>query len=683
MKPAPPTSDETNRLAALHRYEILDTEPEREFDDLTLLAATVCGAPQARVSFVDRDREWFKSRIGVDSTEGPRETSFCGHTILSRDVLVVPDATVDDRFADNPLVHGAGGIRFYAGAPLVTPEGLALGSLCVMDQVPRELRPDQLEALRALARQVVRQLELRLRMRWEREEVRELLRQREANLALVASQMPAVLWSTDREMVITSSRGKALGEMNQRPGQFVGVPLTEYFHTTDPEFGPLVAHRRALLGESVSFEVEWLGRAFTSHVEPLRNPDGSIEGVIGVALDVTARKKAERELRESLALLQATLDATADGVLVVNSEGEVVSVNRRFRDMFRVPDDLVVSKDPNRLLAHVAEQLKDQTVFLKKVLGVSPTRDAEPPATLALSDGRVFERTSRPQRSGDRIIGRVWNFRDVTEHEEVETELEHSLSLLKATLDATADGVLVVDLAGRVTSFNRRFLEMWKIPEALALSRDDNQLLAFVLDQLKDPDKFLKKVRELYNQPESQSYDWLEFKDGRVFERYSAPHRVANRSVGRVWSFRDVSDRSRMEEILRRHTRTVEHLFDAVLVMDLTGKVLDANPGAEKMFGAARQAMLGRIPPGLDGPEGAKRAGQLIAEMRRQGSWSGELHYRRADGTDAVAESVIVPLWDDYGRTVAALLISRDITELRGLRAARQTRPESSPDAAT
>jgi PAS domain S-box-containing protein len=589
--------------------------------------------------------------------------------------MVVPDASADDRFADNPLVQGPDGIRFYAGAPLVTPEGLALGSICVLDHVPRQLRPDQLEALRALARQAVRQLELRLRMRWEREEVRELLRQREANLSLVASQMPAVLWSTDREMVITSSRGKALGEMNQRPGQFVGVPLTEYFHTNDPEFVPLVAHRRALLGESVSFEVEWLGRSFASHVEPLRNPDGSIEGVIGVALDVTARKRAEKELRESLALLQATLDATADGILVVNSEGEVVSVNRRFRDIFRVPDDLVVSADPNRLLAHVAEQMKDQTGFLKKVLGVSPTREVEPPATLELADGRVFERTSRPQKSGDRILGRVWSFRDVTEQGEVETELEHSLSLLKATLDATADGVLVVDHTGRVTSFNRRFLEMWKIPEALVLSREDKQLLAFVLDQLKDPEKFLKKVRELYNQPDSQSYDWLEFKDGRVFERYSAPHRVGQKTVGRVWSFRDVSDRSRMEEILRRHTRTVEHLFDAVLVTDLTGKVLDANPGAEKLFGVARQAMLGRIPPDLDGPEGAKRAVQLLSEMRKQGSWSGELSHRRADGTDAVCEAVVVPLWDDYGRTVAALWIRRDITELRGLRAARDSKP--------
>lgn len=126
--------------------------------------------------------------------------------------------------------------------------------------------------------------------------------------------------------------------------------------------------------------------------------------------------------------------------------------------------------------------------------------------------------------------------------------LRQSLSLLQATLDSTADGILVVDLEGRIVTSNRRFADMWRIPEDLMSKGEDDRALAFVLDQLQEPDAFLAKVRELYADREAESYDVLEFKDGRVFERYSQPHRISGQSVGRVWSFRDVTDRHRAEE---------------------------------------------------------------------------------------------------------------------------------------
>ena len=153
--------DEAARLEALHRYRILDTEPERSFDDLTLLASHICGTPMALISLVDADRQWFKSRIGIPISETARAVSFCGHAINHRDLFIVPDARHDERFRDNQLVTGAPEIRFYAGAPLVTPDGHALGTLCVLDRVARTLSRDQLEALTALCHQTEAQLELR------------------------------------------------------------------------------------------------------------------------------------------------------------------------------------------------------------------------------------------------------------------------------------------------------------------------------------------------------------------------------------------------------------------------------------------------------------------------------------------------------------------------------------------
>jgi diguanylate cyclase (GGDEF)-like protein len=155
-------SGESRRLEALRSYSVLDTEPEQVFDDLAKVAAVLCDAPIALVSLVDAERQWFKARVGVEPTETPRELSFCAHAILEPShVFTVTDAYKDSRFSGNPLVTADPLIRFYAGVPLVSAEGQALGTLCVMDRRPRELGHQQEEALRALARQVVSQLELR------------------------------------------------------------------------------------------------------------------------------------------------------------------------------------------------------------------------------------------------------------------------------------------------------------------------------------------------------------------------------------------------------------------------------------------------------------------------------------------------------------------------------------------
>jgi anti-sigma regulatory factor (Ser/Thr protein kinase) len=156
------SASEADRLAALRRYRILDTEPEQRFDDLALLASQICGTPMALISLIDRDRQWFKARVGVGVQQTPRDIAFCAHAIHQPNLFVVPDALQDARFCDNPLVRTAPHIRFYAGAPLVTADGQALGTICVLDLKPRVLTKAQEAALEALKRQVVSQLEIRL-----------------------------------------------------------------------------------------------------------------------------------------------------------------------------------------------------------------------------------------------------------------------------------------------------------------------------------------------------------------------------------------------------------------------------------------------------------------------------------------------------------------------------------------
>jgi PAS domain S-box-containing protein len=243
-------ANERARQAALEAYAILDTPPEQAFDDLILLASTICDVPIAYVSLIDGDRQWAKATLGYKLEETPRDATFCGHAILGPDVLVVPDARADVRFADNPLVLDGPRIRFYAGAPLTTPDGHAVGALCVVDNQPRELADGQLAGLEALARQVMSQMELRragLSLERERSQLRvaldasrvveiaaeaqtEELRRSEARLRLMVGNLPAGAIYVDGERLTIN---RAAEEMTGYPAAEVPT-LDLWFRTLYP-----------------------------------------------------------------------------------------------------------------------------------------------------------------------------------------------------------------------------------------------------------------------------------------------------------------------------------------------------------------------------------------------------------------------------------------------------------------
>ena len=301
--------DEAQRIAALQRYDILDTLPENEYDDLTLLASQICGTPISLVSLVESHRQWFKSRQGTDVEESPRSISFCAHAIHGDCIFEVPDATQDARFCDNVLVTGETGVRFYAGAPLITPDGLKLGTLCVIDRQPRRLTEMQRAALAALARQVVALLELRRHVA-DLEASNGQLRESREEFRGFMDNSPIVAFSKDRA-------GRLLYG-NYTWEEVFGFKVEREQERTDFDWLPFEIATAVRKNDELVFEenrvVQTIEQVPTPHnprcewlVFKFPIGQGAAMRLGGVALDLTELRRAEKLKDEFIAVVSHEL----------------------------------------------------------------------------------------------------------------------------------------------------------------------------------------------------------------------------------------------------------------------------------------------------------------------------------------------------------------------------------------
>ncbi|RYZ75991.1 MAG: GAF domain-containing protein, partial [Proteobacteria bacterium] len=295
MQQPPVPENESKRIEALLTYQILDTLPEQVFNDLTLIASQICKTPVALFGLIDQNRQWFKSKIGIDLTEVPRDLAFCAHTIAGSNSLVVPDLSNDPRFADHPFVTGAPHARYYAGAPIVTKEGLSVGAICVVDTVPHEIDRDQIQALEAIARQILSHLETR----------NLLIRERELSTELSLSKVQLdEFFDLARDFLVVCEADGRFSRVSQSLVNVLGyteeeifsTPFINFLHPDDVESTRVGVNDNVVIGKARTISNRYRtkeGRYVNLSWNYASNSDGKI---YAVARDVTEQLALEHNL---------------------------------------------------------------------------------------------------------------------------------------------------------------------------------------------------------------------------------------------------------------------------------------------------------------------------------------------------------------------------------------------------
>lgn len=674
---APYPANEAQRLDALHQVHILDTQPEEAFDeafdDLTRLAAHLCGVPIAVVSLIDSDRQRFKSVLGMDICETPRSTAFCGHAILQDDVFVVPDALEDPRFTASSLVTGDPHIRFYAGAPLVTPEGLAVGALCVMDRVPRQLTEDQKAALQILARQVAGQIELARcvaaqdQLIAERAATEDTLRRQQTRL-LEAQQVAKIgSWEFD----VATSRVTWSPEMFRLLGfdPAGGEPAHETLLTHyDPE--DIAMHDMMLLqalddGLPYEYDIRILQNQELmrwGHVvgQAVRGESGGVVRLVGTLMDITDRKQAEEEN----ARLAAIIEHSSDAVLGLTLDGTLVSWNESAERLYGYKDGEVTGQHVSVLAP------PEQAGVAASIIG-AVKRGEQHGAQKMLGrrkDGTCVETllTFSPIRNQTgAIVGVAAIGHDVTEQRRAEEAVRRSEARLSEAQRVAHIGSWELDAHTATLVFSEEMFHLFELdlaagmpPREVIQARyhpgDVAAHTALVARSLAGFTPFETDIRIVRQNGDIR---WVHIIGKPVLDDSGNLLRF-------IGTMMDVTERMRTEE---RFRVLFEHSSEAHFLVNGSG-IIDCNQAALQMLRCSDKAKMLSVniqdlSPEYqpDGQLSAKRGGEMAAAAYKNGVHRAEWMHTRMDGEEFPTEVILTPV--TLGEKPAMLSVWHDLTE--------------------
>ena len=381
-------------------------------------------------------------------------------------------------------------------------------------------------------------------------------------------------------------------------------------------------------------------------------------GIVTISRDISNYKKAEKALRESEARFKTLSSVTSEG-LMIHENGIILDANQAFAHLlgYETPEELI-GMNGFEMVNLTSESTPNLNGHLR------PLGDSIYDVGIITLTGQIVPTEIRgiDITYNDRNARLIF-FRDITKRKQEENKLRHSLSLLDASLESTADGILIVDMQGNISKWNHKFVTMWGFTEEIMVAHNDDYLIKSILEQLSEPDIFTSKVKYLYDHPDESSSDIIHFKDGRIFERYSQPQRLGDEILGRVWSFRDISERIKSQGKITMLAHAVRSISECVSITDMQDITLFVNNAFLKTYGFEENEILGKSISIIRSANNPSSLTKSILPDTIGGGWHGELINVRKDGTEFPVYLSTSIIRDDEGNPIALIGVANDITE--------------------
>ena len=422
-------------------------------------------------------------------------------------------------------------------------------------------------------------------------------------------------------------------------------------------------------GKTIGFYInittpDGIKRIYDATKGPVKDEDGNIIGIFGISRDVTSKIEAERKLIESETKLKLLIENSNDIIILIDIDKNIKLIASSFFQKMGW-DDAEVLENKLFYFIHPEDQNNFNTLVDKTLANADKTFNSI--LRFKAKDGNYLYFESRFVNclKVNGINGIIISSFNIDEKIETEIKLKQSVSILQSTLESIAEGILVVSNEGKVISYNHAFKELWSIPNHVINTNDDNILLNHVLGQLKYPDLFVQKVQELYAHTEEISFDTIEFRDGKVFERYSQPQKIEGKSIGRVWSFRNITEKYSLDKELNLKNSAIANAISGMGMADLEGKIIYANDALLNMWGCKdKNEMIGKS---LNDMFQSDRVHEVLNILRTEGSDKGEGFGKRKDGSIFNVEFSANIVMDEKGNPSRLFGSFIDITERKRL----------------